>query len=172
AEPGNREIGRVAHEKQHAVSGAHAERRQRSGGARDARGELRESKAFLTADERDTAAVPRQRFLSEQQLRSVHPPGSIRRTVVSPRTSLRHARTMPLARSSGASACAERSSSTTSPLTSSHLQVPQLPVWQENGNGTPARSNEARIVSPAWTGMRRASPSRVISMGLPWRLRW
>src|SRR6185295_5780020 len=82
-------------------SPAHAERRQRSGGARDARGELRESKAFLTADERDTAAVPRQRFLSEQQLRAVHPPGSIRRTVVSPRTSLRHARTMPLARSSG-----------------------------------------------------------------------
>ena len=60
----------------------------------------------------------------------------------------------------------------TSPLTSSHLQVPQLPVWHENGNDTPARSSDARIVSPASTGMRRPSCSRVICMRLPWRLRW
>ena len=40
AEPGCREIGRVAHQEQHSVSWAHAERRERSRGARDARGEL------------------------------------------------------------------------------------------------------------------------------------
>ena len=50
------------------------------------------------------------------------------------------------------SACSEYSSSSTSPETSSHLQVPQLPAWQENGNGTPARSSDARMVSPASTG--------------------
>src|SRR3954462_15649600 len=165
AEPGGREVRRVAHEEKHAVSRTHAERGKRSGGARDARGELGKINAFLAADERGTVAVPRQRFSSEQQLRAVHAPGSIKRTVVSPRTSLRHARMMPLARSAGSSACCERSSSTTSPLTSSHLQVPQLPVWHENGNGTPARSSDARTVSPVSTGMRRPSSSRVICMG-------
>src|SRR5262249_13778397 len=150
AKPGRREIGRVAHEEEHSLAGPHAERRERSGGASNPQREFREGQALLAADERGALAVAGKRFLPGPELGAVHPPPvSMSRTLASLRTSLRQARMMPLARSSARSACCELSSSTTAPLTSSHLQVPQLPVWQENGNGTPARSRHARIVSPA-----------------------
>ena len=59
---------------------------------------------------------------------------------------------MPRARSAGATACSECASSCTSPETSWHLQVPQLPVWQEKGNGKPGaqQRREQRVA-----GLRR-----------------
>src|SRR5207247_2269075 len=78
---------------------------------------------------------------------------SMRRITASSQTWVRQARMMPFARCSGASACSECSSSRISPETSSHLQVPQLPAWHENGKATPARSSASSIVSPARTGM-------------------
>ena len=114
---------------------------------------------------RSSSSSTRQRMTREGC--STSSSASMRRTTASSHTWVRQASTMPLARSSGASACSECSSSSTSPETSSHLQVPQLPAWQENGKGTPARSSEARMVSPASTGTGSAWPSRVICMRDP-----